>query len=181
MRNCYFTFAFKASEASLVPTPLLERCLVFFACVIRPSGVLLMTIAIGCAPLDRSTPQHPGPVTVEGAHGTLSTSQSAAVVANAVADAPDPTATNALVGLMENLSDEPLYKDNSVGLLVDGPATYDAMLAAVRAARSLHPRRDVHHRRRRGRQNVCETADRESATRRRRSSALRQHRQLGSF
>ena len=40
---------------------------------------------------------------------------------------------------MENLSDEPLYKDNSVGLLVDGPATYDAMLGAVRAAqRYIH-------------------------------------------
>jgi cardiolipin synthase len=94
-----------------------------------------MTSSIACAPLDRSTPQHAGPVTVEGAHGTLSASQSAAVVAKAVSDAPDPTATNALVALMENLSDEPLYKDNSVGLLVDGPATYDAMLAAVRAAR----------------------------------------------
>ena len=61
--------------------------------------------------------------------------QSDAVVAKAVADAPDPAATHALVSLMEHLSDEPLYKDNSVGLLVDGPATYDAMLAAIRAAR----------------------------------------------
>ncbi len=61
--------------------------------------------------------------------------QSDAVVAKAVANAPDPGATHALVSLMEHLSDEPLYKDNSVGLLVDGPATYDAMLAAMRAAR----------------------------------------------
>ena len=139
MRNRYFTFAFVAREASLLPTPLLERCLVLFARAIRPCGVLFLTISVACAPLDRATPQHAGPVTVEGAHGTLSVSQSAAVVANAVADAPDPAATNALVSLMENLSDEPLYKDNSVGLLVDGPATYDAMLGAVRAAqRYIH-------------------------------------------
>ena len=31
MRNRYFTFAFMATEASLVPTPLLERCLDLFA------------------------------------------------------------------------------------------------------------------------------------------------------
>ena len=133
MRNRYFTFAFMATEASLVPTPLLERCLALFAGLKRLA--IIMTVCIACAPLDQTTPQRQGPITVEGAHGTLSSSQGAAVVANAVADAPDPGATRALVSLMENLSDEPLYKDNAVGLLVDGPATYDAMLGAVRAAR----------------------------------------------
>ena len=65
----------------------------------------------------------------------VSASQGAALVAHAVADAPDPKAANSLVALMESLSDEPLYKDNACGLLVDGPATYDAMFAAVHAAR----------------------------------------------
>jgi len=95
-----------------------------------------MTISIACAPLDRSEPsQHAGPIKVEGAHGEVSASQGAALVAQAVADAPDPQAANSLVSLMENLSEEPLYKDNAVRLLVDGPATYDAMFGAVRAAR----------------------------------------------
>ena len=36
---------------------------------------------------------------------------------------------------METVSDEPLFKDNEVRLLVDGPETYAAMLAAIGAAK----------------------------------------------
>lgn len=126
-----------ASEASLVPTPPSREASAFFQRLHFPRGVCLTILAmlsIACVSLD-NTPPKPAPVTVEGAHGTLSTAQGDAVVANAVADAPDPEATHALVSLMEHLSDGPLYKDNSVGLLVDGPATYDAMLATIHAAR----------------------------------------------
>ena len=123
-----------ANEASLVPTPLLERCLGLFAAPERLG--LLMTICIACTPLDQAQPpRQTGPVTVEGAHGEVSATQGAALIAHAVADAPDPKAANSLVTLMESLSDEPLYKDNAVRLLVDGPATYDAMFGAVHAAR----------------------------------------------
>ena len=76
----------------------------------------------------------PTPVVVVGAQGTLSTASSNAVVANAVADAPDPQAIARLEALMESVSPEPLFKDNDVRLLVDGPATYVAMLSAIGAA-----------------------------------------------
>ena len=101
--------------------------------LIRAQWLLLALLGAGCTPLIQA-PQHAGDVTVEGAHGRLTPSQSDAVVAKAVATAPDPEATKKLVALMETLSSEPLYKDNSVKLLVDGPATYRAMLAAIESA-----------------------------------------------
>ena len=39
-----------------------------------------------------------------------------------------------LVADISSLSDTPIYTDNTVRLLIDGPATYDAMLAAIDAA-----------------------------------------------
>jgi cardiolipin synthase len=74
-------------------------------------------------------------VTVVGAQGLLPTAAADAVVARAAADAPDPQAIERLESLMQTVSPEPLYKDNSVRLLVDGPATYVAMLEAIDAAR----------------------------------------------
>ncbi len=100
----------------------------------RDAGLLLMALfGASCTPLVQ-TPTPTGDVTVEGAHGRLSPSQSDAVVADAVADAPDPEATKDLVALMETLSPGPLYKDNAVTLLVDGPATYRAMMKAIEGA-----------------------------------------------
>lgn len=55
-------------------------------------------------------------------------------IEQAVAAAPDPAAAEALVVLMEEISDQPLYRNNSVQLLVDGPATHGAMLEAIAAA-----------------------------------------------
>ena len=55
-------------------------------------------------------------------------------VEKAVAAAPDPAAAEALVSLMEEISDQPLYRNNSIQLLVDGPATHGAMLEAIAAA-----------------------------------------------
>jgi phosphatidylserine/phosphatidylglycerophosphate/cardiolipin synthase-like enzyme len=74
-------------------------------------------------------------VTVSGAKGTVSQESGDATVARAVADAPDPQAIERLESLMETVSDEPLFKDNEVRLLVDGPETYAAMLAAIGAAK----------------------------------------------
>lgn len=60
-------------------------------------------------------------------------------VARAVASAPEPDALTALTKLVEDVSAEPLYRNNSAKLLLDGPQTYDAMLAAIGdAKRSVH-------------------------------------------
>ena len=96
--------------------------------------LVMMVLCAQCAPLVR-LPHHAGDVTMEGANGRLSSSQSEAVVARAVASAPDPEASAKLVSLMETLDSEPLYKDNEVRLLVDGPATYAAMITAIESAR----------------------------------------------
>ncbi|HET6470832.1 MAG TPA: cardiolipin synthase B, partial [Pseudomonadales bacterium] len=85
-------------------------------------------------PLVQGPPRQEAPIVVAGASGVLSSSQSEATVERAVAAAPDPDAMRSLVAMMESLSDDPLYKDNDVGLLVDGPATYTAMLEAVHRA-----------------------------------------------
>ena len=98
-----------------------------------PCMVLVVLFAASCVPL-RQVPPRQEPVTVVGANGTLSPARSAAVVAQAVADAPDPATIERLESLMEGISDQPLYKDNDVRLLVDGPATYAAMLAAIHSA-----------------------------------------------
>jgi cardiolipin synthase len=53
--------------------------------------------------------------------------------------APDPRAMLALLELMERVSDQPLYRNNAAALLVDGPATYAAMLEAIaNAADHVH-------------------------------------------
>lgn len=52
-----------------------------------------------------------------------------------MADAPDPGAFERLATLMETISPETLFKDNSARLLVDGPETYKAMLGAIEAAK----------------------------------------------
>ena len=55
-------------------------------------------------------------------------------IEQALRSAPDPEALISLTELMERVSDQPLYRGNAVELLVDGPATYAAMLDAISAA-----------------------------------------------
>lgn len=56
------------------------------------------------------------------------------VMSDAVADAPEPDAITRLESLMASVSAQPLYRGNRVELLVDGPATYEAMLDAIGSA-----------------------------------------------
>ena len=91
-----------------------------------------------CVTIENGT-STPSPVTVRGAKGSVSQASGDATVARTVADAPDPQAIERLESLMETISDEPLFKDNEVRLLIDGPQTYAAMLAAIGAAKqSVH-------------------------------------------
>lgn len=83
----------------------------------------------------RDEPPSPAPVSVVGAAGSVSGERAAAVLERAVAAAPDPAALERLGGLLQSLGPGPLYEDNDVRLLVDGPETYAAMLVAIRSAR----------------------------------------------
>lgn len=55
-------------------------------------------------------------------------------VEKAAAAAPDPSALARLEAVIESISAQPLYRNNGVRLLVDGPATHGAMLEAIAAA-----------------------------------------------
>jgi cardiolipin synthase len=99
--------------------------------IVAAAGCLL----VACMSL-RHDPPAPTPVQVVGAEGTLPPDRASAVVARAVAEAPDPEAIRRLESLMESVSTGPLFKDNEVRLLVDGPDTYEAMLAAIGQART---------------------------------------------
>jgi cardiolipin synthase A/B len=106
-----------------------------------PSLCLLLFLVLpGCTPslpnvraltaeATTSTPQIVGP------HGTLSTRQSAALLSRAqhAATPGDPLQRN--IALMESLSGHPLTSGNSATLLVDGPATYAAMIKAIETAK----------------------------------------------
>ena len=55
-------------------------------------------------------------------------------IEHALRSAPDPSSLTSLAELMERVTAQPLYRGNAVELLVDGPATYAAMLDAISAA-----------------------------------------------
>ena len=93
----------------------------------------------GCAtpPLDRyliETAREP--VRIEGARGPLSKAQSDAILAKLKAKSPQTSILDKHVAIEEALNDNPLTAGNRVSLLEDGMATYAAMLAALRAAKS---------------------------------------------
>ena len=74
------------------------------------------------------------PVQIEGARGPLSAAQSKAVLER-LASAGTPTDIfDRHLALEESVAGSPLTAGNEVHLLQDGPATYQAMLAAIEAA-----------------------------------------------
>jgi cardiolipin synthase len=77
-----------------------------------------------------------GPVQVEGANGRLlSTSDSKAILDRLKAGGKPTTVLDRHLAVEEALAGNPLTAGNAAILLEDGPATYAAMLAAIRAAR----------------------------------------------
>jgi cardiolipin synthase len=77
-----------------------------------------------------------GPVQVEGADGNLlSTSQSKAIIDRLKAGGKQTTVLDRHLAVEETIAGNPLTAGNAAILLEDGPATYAAMLQAIRAAR----------------------------------------------
>jgi cardiolipin synthase len=72
---------------------------------------------------------------VEGPRGPLSAAQSQAVLERAAEGGPAASIFDRHLAREEALVGSPLTTGNQVQLLKDGPATYDAMLAAIDAAR----------------------------------------------
>jgi len=98
----------------------------------------LLAVA-GCATLpdtDAMIARHAGQAArFENASGPVSAQRSAAVLAELKKKSGDIDILEKQIALEQSISDSPLLVGNRVTLLQNGPATYAAMFAAIRAAR----------------------------------------------
>jgi cardiolipin synthase len=97
---------------------------------------VLLVQALGCT----SSPPARAPATerpaVADAGGPASEREAEALRQSISAKAPDPAEFAELFDTIASLSDSPVYDDSRVELLIDGPATYDAMLREIEGARA---------------------------------------------
>jgi len=101
--------------------------------------ILCLLLTAGCASLPdtqfltkRYTTQA---AKFENALGPLSAQRSAALVAELKRKSGDLDILDKQIALEQKIVGSPLVVGNKVGLLQDGPATYEAMLAAIRQAK----------------------------------------------
>jgi cardiolipin synthase len=91
-----------------------------------------------CSSLPKIVPdlaRRPGtPVKLEGARGPLSAAQSKAILSQLESRSVDTGIFDRHLALEEAIVGSPLTTGNDVQLLQDGPATYQAMFAAINAA-----------------------------------------------
>ena len=108
-------------------------------CAAPGLALLALSSCIGCSSLPRIVPdlaQPAGPaVQLEGARGPLSVARSRAILDGLAARSPATGVFERHLALEEALVGSPLTTGNQVLLLQDGPATYQAMFAAIAAAR----------------------------------------------
>ncbi|WP_051242370.1 phospholipase D-like domain-containing protein [Azohydromonas australica] len=104
----------------------------------RLSWVLLCLWFTGCGGLPVIVPDmavQRRPVQIEGARGPLSAAQSKAILERLQARGAPTNVLDRHLALEEALVGSPLVAGNRAQLLQDGPATYEAMFSAIRAAR----------------------------------------------
>ena len=108
-----------------------------------PVGVVLAALAVascvGCSSLPRIVPDLErgarAPVPLEGARGPLSAAESKAILDRLARRSPETDIFTRHLALEEAIVGSPLTTGNRVLLLQDGPATYQAMFAAIAAAK----------------------------------------------
>ena len=101
---------------------------------------MALALAAGCSALPRITPEMAQrraatPVQVEGSHGLLSPARSKAILDTLKSRRQDTNIFERHLALEEAVAGGPLVAGNKAVLLQDGPATYQAMFAAIRDAR----------------------------------------------
>ena len=105
----------------------------------RCVGMALVASLAACSSLPVVVPDMArtrGPVHVEGAGGRLlSPADSKAILDRLTSSGRQTTVLDRHLAVEEALAGNPLTAGNAAVLLEDGPATYAAMLAAIRAAR----------------------------------------------
>lgn len=98
-------------------------------------AALALAVLAGCGTLPLIVPDMSSrPVRLEGAHGPLSAQRSKAVLARLAARGEQTSIFDRHLALEESIAGSPLVTGNAVTLLQDGPATYRAMLDAIRGA-----------------------------------------------
>lgn len=112
----------------------------------KPSRIVcafmfIMTL-VGCAstariePLLNAAERHPSPPTLYGPHGRLPPDVARTVVRQLEQESKDTGLLRTHLTLVDSLSgNAPLVLGNRATLLVDGPATFNAIMKSVRAAR----------------------------------------------
>ncbi|WP_210544806.1 phosphatidylserine/phosphatidylglycerophosphate/cardiolipin synthase family protein [Rhodoferax sp. PAMC 29310] len=109
----------------------------------RPQGVVLLALVVfstaGCASLPDTEPilaRHTAQAArFETARGPVSTRQSAAIVAALKRQSGDLDILDKQIALEQSINASSLVLGNKVTLLIDGPATHAAMLAAISSAK----------------------------------------------
>jgi cardiolipin synthase len=100
---------------------------------------LLLTLLVGCSSIPTMVPDmalRPSrAVQLEGAHGALSPKQSKEILAKLKKDGDDTNIFDKHLALESEIVGSPLVVGNKVELLIDGPTTYNAMFAAIEAAK----------------------------------------------
>jgi cardiolipin synthase len=98
----------------------------------------ILLVTSGCAQLPQTSRLfeiHPAKVEIKGPRGLLSPQQSAAILDKLKRNVGDIDILEKHVALEEAIVGTPLTSGNKATLLQDGPATYQAMFAAIRGAR----------------------------------------------
>ena len=105
---------------------------------LAPAVLALLSLA-GCASLPTFVPdmsrRAPSTVQLAGARGPLTAAQSKAVLDRLRAGNAQTDIFDRHLALEQEIAGTPLVAGNQVRLLKDGPATYDAMFAAIAAAK----------------------------------------------
>ena len=118
----------------------LPSCTGWQAAAARVAAALALAVVAGCSSLPTFTPDlarrmPTTQVQVAGARGPLTAAESKAVLDRLRARGGDSDVLERHLALEQAIGGGPLVVDNQVRLLQDGPATYEAMLAAIAAAK----------------------------------------------
>jgi cardiolipin synthase len=99
----------------------------------------LAAIVAGCAQVptmpEPASTGSAAPITVSGARGPLSQRETNAVLKRLLAQAPDAGALERHLSVEQLVAGAPLSTGNEVKILRDGPDTFEAIFAAIHAAR----------------------------------------------
>lgn len=107
--------------------------MLWYSNVFRCFGITLL-LGSCAVPLETSPEPAGSTPVVVGADGEIGAAESSKVIDEAARGAVDAKRLEEMVALLEGISEVPLYTDNGVELLIDGPETYAHMLEAIKSA-----------------------------------------------